>query len=538
MPYLSLDQLRLCEAWKRAGVKLPEYDVAALRKRTATEPIWVHFGPGNIFRGYVAALQQELLNRKLADRGIVVVDTWDSEASRSLEKAYDLLTLVVELHADGTEDRSVVASIAGVADLDPAADGLTLRDCFVAPSLQMVSLTITEKGYNLRTMDGALTPVAAADIAAGPDGDLKHTISILAGMLHQRFLTGAYPLAVVSMDNCSENGNLLRTAVVTIVEGWQAAGSVSHDFIDWLENSGKISFPWTMIDRITPRPSPDVRASLEADGITNLELLQTAKGSFVAPFVNTETSAYLVIEDDFPNGRPALEKVGVYMTDRETVNKVERMKVMTCLNPLHTALAVYGCLLGYPTIAAEMRDPLLQKLVRTIGYVEGLPVVVDPGIINPGEFIDDVVNERLPNPAIPDTPQRIATDTSQKIPVRFGQTLAAWQKRDPEHPATLTAIPLALAGWLRYLLGYDDNFQPMELSADPLLSDLKQKLHSIRLGDPESVTAETLAPLLSNRQIFLVDLHEVGLAEKVRSYLSEMVAGPGAVRATLARHLE
>ena len=224
-------------------------------------------------------MQQELLNRKLADRGIVVVDTWDSEASRSLEKVYDLLTLVVELHADGTEDRSVVASIAGVADLDPAADGLTLRDCFVAPSLQMVSLTITEKGYNLRTMDGALTPVAAADIAAGPDGDLKHTISILAGMLHQRFLTGAYPLAVVSMDNCSENGNLLRTAVVTIVEGWQAAGSVSHDFIDWLENSGKISFPWTMIDRITPRPSPDVRASLEADGITNLELLQTAKGS-------------------------------------------------------------------------------------------------------------------------------------------------------------------------------------------------------------------------------------------------------------------
>ncbi|NLZ55254.1 MAG: mannitol dehydrogenase family protein, partial [Clostridiaceae bacterium] len=112
MPYLSLDQLRLCEAWKRAGVKLPEYDVAALRERTAAEPIWVHFGPGNIFRGYVAALQQELLNRKLADRGIVVVDTWDSEASRSLEKAYDLLTLVVELHADGTEDRSVVASIA------------------------------------------------------------------------------------------------------------------------------------------------------------------------------------------------------------------------------------------------------------------------------------------------------------------------------------------------------------------------------------------------------------------------------------------
>ena len=101
------------------------------------------------------------------------------------------------------------------------------------------------------------------------------------------------------------------------------------------------------------------------------------------------------------------------------------MKVTTCLNPLHTALAVFGCVMGYETICAEMGDPLLKKLVERIGYVEGLPVVVSPGIIDPKTFIDEVVNERLPNVFLPDTPQRIATDTSQKLAIRFGETIKA-----------------------------------------------------------------------------------------------------------------
>ena len=87
--------------------------------------------------------------------------------------------------------------------------------------------------------------------------------------------------------------------------------------------------------------------------------VETSKHTFIAPFVNAEGPQYLVVEDRFPNGRPALEKAGVYMTDRDTVNQTERMKVTTCLNPLHTALAVYGCLLGYRKIADEMKDPEL-----------------------------------------------------------------------------------------------------------------------------------------------------------------------------------
>ena len=111
-----------------------------------------------------------------------------------------------------------------------------------------------------------------------------------------------------------------------------------------------------MIDKITPRPAESITAALTEEGFEDMAPVQTAKHTYIAPFVNAEVPQYLVVEDRFPNGRPALEKAGVYMTDRDTVNRTERMKVTTCLNPLHTALAVCGCLLGYTLIADEMKD--------------------------------------------------------------------------------------------------------------------------------------------------------------------------------------
>ena len=130
-----------------------------------------------------------------------------------------------------------------------------------------------------------------------------------------------------------------------------------------------------MIDKITPRPDSSVAAKLAESGFESTELVITDKNTYIAPFVNTEGPQYLVIEDDFPNGRPPLEKTGVRLTTRETVDLVERMKVCTCLNPLHTAMAVFGCLLGYKSIAAEMNDAAIVRLIKRIGYVEGMPVV-------------------------------------------------------------------------------------------------------------------------------------------------------------------
>ena len=184
---------------------------------------------------------------------------------------------------------------------------------------------------------------------------------------------------------------------------------------------------------------------MRSAGIADMAPVITSKNTFIAPFVNAEVPQYLVVEDRFPNGRPPLEKAGVYMTDRETVNKTETMKVTTCLNPLHTALAVYGCMLGYTSIAAEMKDPQLKKLVEGIGYTEGLPVVVDPGILSPEDFLNEVVEQRLPNPFIPDMPQRIATDTSLKVGIRFGETIKSYAASTELEMSSLVGIPLAIA---------------------------------------------------------------------------------------------
>jgi fructuronate reductase len=275
---------------------------------------------------------------------------------------------------------------------------------------------------------------------------------------------------------------------------------------------------------------------LEKSRVESMDIITTTKNTYIAPFVNAEEPEYLVIENLFPNGRPPLEEGGVIFTDRETVDKVEKMKVCTCLNPLHTALAIYGCLLGYTAIYEEMKDEQLKKMVEIIGYEEGLPVVINPGIIDPKAFLQEVLEVRLPNPFVPDTPQRIATDTSQKLAIRFGETIKAYQKRDDLNVTDLKVIPLVFAGWLRYLLAIDDNGNSFEISPDPLNDHLMKIVDGINLGD-KGPFDEKLKPLLSDESIFGVDLYEVGLADKVLGYFEELLKGPGAIRATLKKYL-
>ena len=522
--------------WQSLGVKLPEYDVAAVAAATRQHPIWVHFGAGNIFRGFIAALQQRLLDAKSADRGIIAADTFDYEIIDRIYTPYDNLTMMVTLGGDGTTSREIIASVAeGIrADCTDAAEMRRLREISRDPGLQMLSFTITEKGYALTKPDGTLLPVAEADEKEGPARP-HHAMSVVAAMLHERWKAGRYPLALVSMDNCSRNGEKLRAGVLAMAKAWCRNGFVEQDFLSYIRDENMVSFPWTMIDKITPRPHEAVEAALEKDGIEDMAPIVTAKHSYIAAFVNAERSQYLVVEDRFPNGRPALEKAGVYMTDRATVNLAERMKVTTCLNPLHTAMSVYGCMLGYTLICEEMKDKDIVALISRLGYVEGLPVVVDPGILSPKDFLDDVIGQRLPNPFMPDTPQRIATDTSQKVGIRYGETIKSYlaQGRDLNH---LTAVPLAIAGWLRYLLGIDDAGKPFEVSPDPLKEMLQAQLADIRVGAPDTYCGQ-LRPILANTAIFGTDLTATPLAACIETMFCEELAGPGAVRAALKKHL-
>ena len=519
--------------WEKAGVALPEFDRKAMIAATVDAPTWVHFGAGNIFRAFTAATMQTLLERGLAQAGIVVAEGYDGEIIDKCFTPFDNLTLLVTLKANGTTEKRVVASIASSYRMDNELQAL--RDIFAKPSLQMASFTITEKGYSLRGADGAFLPGVAEDMRDGP-ANPKSYLGRVAALCHERYMRGATSLAMVSMDNCSHNGDILFAAVEAFAKEWTGNGKTEGGFLDYVRDPRKLSFPWTMIDKITPRPDDGVRDMLAAAGIQEMQGVVTGKNTYAAPFVNAEETQYLVIEDLFPNGRPPLEKAGVLFTDRETVDKVERMKVCTCLNPLHTALAVFGCLLGYTRISEEMKNLDLVSLIEGIGYREGLPVVTDPGVISPREFIDTVIKVRLPNPFMPDAPQRIAMDTSQKVGIRFGGTIREYMESPDLSTDSLTLIPLVLAAWLRYLLGIDDQGQAFTVSPDPLYESLAARLSGISLGQ-KGPFHDALEPILSDGKIFGVNLYDAGLATRIEGYFGELLEGPGAVAKTLRKYV-
>ena len=453
------------------------YDREKMIAKTKESPSWVHFGCGNIFRAFPARLAESLIGKGLIDKGIIAVEGYDKEIIDKIYLPNGNISLLVTLSEKVQE--TIIGSVAEALTFENIE---RLKEIFSAPSLAMLSFTITEKGYSSEEYMAKIT-----------------------GLIYVRFQCGAPPIAMLSMDNCSNNGDVLKRAVIKAAEKYG-----DDNFISYIE---KLSFPLTMIDKITPRPDGSLAKALSLKGWEDMEIVVTEKGTYIAPFVNAEECEYLVIEDAFPCGRPPLDKAGAIFTDRETVTKCEKMKVGACLNPLHTALALFGCLLGFNKISDEMADNDFRLLAERVG-AEGLPAVDDPVVLKPEEFISDVLTRRLPNPNIPDSPQRIATDTSQKLSVRFGKTLNFYGEKAKD----LTFIPLVIAGWLRYLKAVDDNGNKFTLSPDPLSDDLFGK---------------TPGEILKMKEIFGVDLYEIDIAEKILEYYDRMCQGTGSVRRTI-----
>lgn len=513
-------------AWKEKGYELPAFDIQAVREKTKEEPAWIHFGAGNIFRAFPAAVLQEALDQGSYDRGVIVAEGFDYEIIDKAYRPYDNVSLLVVLQSDGSIRKKVIASVTESLKADPVfpEDWERLAQIFRAPSLQMVSFTITEKGYR----------VSPADLEKGLQPGL--IMGKVAALLLERFRSGAHPLTLQSMDNCSHNGDKVRQAVTAYAERWAGQGLVPGDFLAYVQDEGRIACPWSMIDKITPRPDAKVQEILQADGFADHETIVTKKKTYTAPFVNAEETQYLVIEDRYTNGRPPLELGGVLYTDRETVDKVERMKVCTCLNPLHTAMSIFGCLLGYDLISAEMEDEDIRGLIAKIGYMEAMPVVTDPGVLKPEDFIGAVLERRLPNPFMPDAPQRIATDTSQKLSIRFGETIKGYVEKGLDLDE-LVLIPFVLAGYARYLKGVDDAGDAFEPSPDPLLDELRSMVSGLEVKAGEQ-DFSCLKKLYSRKDIFGVDLYEVGLGARIEAMAAQLYAGTGAVRKTLHQYVE
>ncbi|MEI0531864.1 mannitol dehydrogenase family protein [Brachyspira pilosicoli] len=528
--------------FKKANIKIPKYDIKKIIENTNKKPTWIHLGAGNIFRGFIAAVADKLLNDNIIDTGIIAVDTHaagrddDYEMIDKVYKPFDNLTLLASIKSNGDIDKKIIGSITNILHADFINYYDSLKKIFISNSLQIVSFTITEKGYSIKDSNGNYSNIVQEDINNEPK-KAKNIMSMTAAMLLERYKNGAYPIAMLSIDNCSNNGDKLKSSIIEIAKEWNKNGFADDRFIEYLDNNSKVAFPLSMIDKITPRPSEIIAKKLEDIEFEDMSLFKIG-GNNMAPFVNAESTGYLVIEDLFPNGRADFEKAGIYLTDRITVKNSEKMKVATCLNPLHTALAIFGCLLNYDFIYEEMRNHKLKKLVQIIGYDEGMKVVANPKILNPKDFIKEVIEERLVNPYIPDSPQRIATDTSQKIPIRYGETLKSYAENKLDC-SSLIGIPLTIAAWIRYLMGIDDKGNVIEISPDPMLEELQQHIKYIKFKEPESL-GNNLKPILSNKTIFAVNLYDekINLGDKIENYFKEMISKENAVKECLEKYIK
>lgn len=535
---LSLNGIKRREDWEAAGIKLPGYDVEQAAQNAKKAPRWAHFGIGNIFRIFIGSIADGMLEKGDLDTGLTCIETFDYDVVDKIYRPYDNLGISVILLGDGRRDYKVLGSMgeAVKAQYSDAAQWNRLKEIFSSPSLQMVSFTITEKGYALTNASGEYFPYVQADIENGPEKAVG-AMGVLTAMLLERYRKGRTPLALVSMDNCSQNGSMLRSSVLTMTEEWEKRGFVEEGFAAYVNDENVIAFPWTMIDKITPRPNPNIAADLEALGVEDMQPVETGKRTYIAPFINGEDPQYLVIEDRFPNGRPPLERgKGVYLGTRDTVNKSERMKVTALLNPVHSALAPIGVLLGEEYFANMLNhDPKMMKLGKTVAYTESLPMVPDPGIIHPEEFAEELFTNRFVNEYLLDTNLRIVTDESQGLGVRFGETIKAYTEKYGS-AERLTGIPLGIAGWLRYMMAVDDEGNSYVLAPDPMTGEITEALKDIVIGQPNTLK-DQLKPILSNEKIFFTDLYKNGLGEKIEGFFREMIAGKGAVRATIDKYM-
>lgn len=319
-----------------------------------------------------------------------------------------------------------------------------------APSTRIISFTVTEAGYYLDAkdrLDVANFPDLAADIARARAGEPGATIyGGLVAILRQRMRAGAGALTLLNCDNLRHNGERARAGLLQFIE------QIGDDALQsWV--AANTTSPNAMVDRITPRPAPEVRTRVKA-----------ATGIDDPAAVMGESFIQWVIEDDFIAGRPAFETVGVQMVD--SVQPYEEAKIRL-LNATHSCIAWAGTLVGYRYIHEGTHDAAIRKMAYDYVTDDAIPALSPPGAPSPIDLpaYRDVVLDRFGNPAIRDTNQRVAMDGFSKIPgfiaPTFRERLAQGQTVDSV--AMLPALFLAyLQRWHRGEIPYTYQDQAMD----------------------------------------------------------------------------
>lgn len=426
-----------------ADILRPTYDRQQIRQGI------VHIGVGGFHRAHQAVYTDKLLNQGLAqDWGICGAGLRpDDRAMRDALAAQDYLYTLYELGDTPDTEVRVIGSIGDFLLAEDTPEGLLNK--LAHPNTRIVSLTITEGGYCCDDSTGeflADLPEIRHDLA-NPQAP-RTVFGFLAEALARRRAAGVTPFTVMSCDNVPHNGHVARKALLAFTR------LLDPVLCSWIADN--VSFPNAMVDRITPMTGPNHRQQLQAE--TGIE---DAWPVVCEPFTQW------VLEDNFCNGRPEWEKVGVQFTD--DVTPYESMKIRL-LNGSHLAMCYLGILMGYRVASETMEDALLQRYVRAFMDLDVTPHLAPVPGIDLDEYKDTLI-ERFANRAIGDQLGRIAFDGSSKFSKFVFPTL--YCLIDQNKP--LQRVALIVAAWAHYLRGVDDLGQSFP-TPDPRAEMLQQAI--------------------------------------------------------------
>ncbi|MBV8448858.1 MAG: mannitol dehydrogenase family protein [Hyphomicrobiales bacterium] len=450
----------------RPDIRRPDYDISAISAGI------VHLGVGAFHRAHQAIYVEDALAAGERRWGIVAASLRHTSTRDALAPQDGLYTLAVN-SAEGEQLR-VIGALRGliVAPENPAA----LLAALANPTIRIVTLTVTEKGYCHDPATGELNedhPDIRADLST--PSRPRSTTGFLAEALRLRRAAGTAPFSIVSCDNLPANGQTLRRVLA------RHASLSDPDLGAFI--AGEVAFPSTMIDRIVPATTDTDRADLS----------QRLGLSDAWPVI-TEPFTQWVIEDDFPQGRPRFEEYGAELV--RDVAPYETMK-LRLLNASHSTLAYLGYLAGYETIAETVGNKSFARLVAGLMDEEMGPTLSLPAGADV-EAYKRALLERFRNPALRHRTWQIAMDGSQKLPQRL---LAGARERIAVH-APITRIALGVAAWMRYVGGIDEKGAPIDVR-DPYAARLRALVDAAR-PDAGSIVAS----LLRVREIFGDDLAE------------------------------
>ncbi len=408
----------------------------------------VHIGVGGFHRAHQAFYTDNLLEKfGVSEWGIcgIGLREGDRKIHDVLKNQDGLYTLIVK-HPDGKIESKIIGSL--VDFLLGVDDTVAVIDRMAHPNTKIVSLTITEGGYNFTASTGEFD-------FENPDiqHELKHpdnpktVYGFLTASLKKRREAGLPAFTIMSCDNIQHNGDVAHDMVLAFVKRQDAA------LADWIER--EVRFPNTMVDRITP-------VTTQAD----IDYLQDTYGIKDEWPVTCEPFIQWVVEDKFSNGRPEFEKVGVqFVTD---VKPYEKMK-LRLLNAGHSVLGLLGAIHGHQTINACMEDETFVIYLRAFMDKEAGPVLDEVEGIDLNEYKNSLV-ARFANPNIKDSVSRICSESSAKLPKFLISTLEENLARD----GSIQYATLVIAAWCYYSdKGVDKNQQSIEI-IDVMYDELHQ----------------------------------------------------------------